>query len=38
MSSRLSWTIAAWFALLIAIIADSYFNPRDEQTSQHGDI
>jgi ribose transport system permease protein len=24
--------------LLIAIIADSYFNPRDEQTSQHGDI
>ena len=24
--------------LLIAIIADSYFNPRDEQTSQQGDI
>ena len=24
--------------LLIAILADSYFNPRDEQTSQQGDI
>lgn len=24
--------------LLVAIIADSYFNPRDEQTSQQGDI
>ena len=24
--------------LLIAIIVDSYFNPRDEQTSQQGDI
>ena len=35
---RTSTAVAAGVILLVAIVVDSVINPRDEQTSQQGDI